>query len=58
MGLAVWFLKTTITKLQSDVDMIKKDYLHKDDFKDFKVELRAMFEELRKDIRAMNHEKS
>jgi len=58
IGIAVWFLKTTITKLQNDVDMIKRDYLHKEDFREFKIELRSMFEELRKDIRSMNHEKS
>ena len=58
MGLAVWFFKTTLTKLSQDVEMIKKEYLHKEDFKDFKMELRAMFDELKKDIRAMSHEKS
>jgi hypothetical protein len=58
MGIAVWFLKNTITKLQTDVDMIKEKYLHKDDFKEFKTELRSMFDELRTDIRAQRNEKN
>lgn len=59
MGIAVWFFKSTLTDLKADVEMIKRDYLHKEDFRDFKTELRAMFDDLRKDIRAMSsHEKS
>mgnify|MGYP000880098614 CR=1 FL=1 len=53
-GLVSWFFKTTLNRLQNDIDMIKKEYLHKDDFKEFKVELRAMFEELKKDIRDLH----
>jgi hypothetical protein len=58
MGLAVWFLKTTIIKLQADVDMIKEKYLHKDDFKEFKTELRSMFDELKTDLKAYRNEKN
>ena len=54
MGIAVWFTKNTLRDLRNDVEMIKKDYLHKEDFKDFKVELRSMFEEIKMDIRAIN----
>ena len=54
MGIAVWFIKTTLTRLQDDVEMIKKDYLHKEDFKEFKIELRSMFDDLKKDIRSLN----
>lgn len=53
-GTVAWFFRMTLSRLQSDVDMIKKEYLHKEDFKDFKIELRSMFDELRKDIRALN----
>jgi hypothetical protein len=61
LGLISWFLqhnladsKDRITHLENDMQSMRRDYLHKDDFKDFKMELRAMFEELRKDIRAVN----
>lgn len=54
MGIAVWFFKSTLTDLKQDVEMIKREYLSKEDFKEFKVELRAMFDNLRTDIRAMS----
>lgn len=53
-GLVSWFFKTTLNRIQNDIDMIKKEYLHKDDFKEFKIELRSMFEELKKDIRDLH----
>lgn len=60
MGLTVWFMKRTldkneerITVLEQNISIIKSEYLHKDDFKEFKVELRSMFEEIKKDIRAI-----
>jgi len=60
LGGLVWFLKRTIDyndtevkSLQHEVQLIKEQYLHKNDFKDFKVELRGMFEELRMDIRSI-----
>ena len=55
MGIAVWFIKNTLRDLRNDVEMIKKDYLHKEDFRDFKAELRSMFDDLKKDIRALNN---
>lgn len=60
MGVAVWFMKNNITeskdrltKLESELSSVKQNYLHRDDFKEFKVELRGMFEEIRKDIRSI-----
>jgi two-component SAPR family response regulator len=60
MSIGVWFMKRTIDKVEDDVtevkraiQQIKQDYLHKEDFKDFKVELRSMFEEIKSDIRAL-----
>lgn len=60
MGVAVWFMKNNITeskerlnKLEQDLSSVKQNYLHRDDFKEFKVELRGMFEEIRKDIRSI-----
>lgn len=40
-----------VKDLKRTVQQIKEQYLHKDDFKDFKAELRSMFDELRMDIR-------
>lgn len=37
--------------LQVEIQNVKNEYLHKNDFKEFKVELRAMFEELKRDIK-------
>lgn len=67
MAAAVWFLKRTqesneakikateerIHELEKATQEIKADYLHKSDFKDFKSELRSMFEEIRQDIRSL-----
>ena len=60
MSVGVWFMKRTIDRVEHDVEevknniqKIKQDYLHKEDFKDFKVELRSMFEEIKSDIRAL-----
>ena len=61
LGLVQWFFQQTISDIKREnkdlrdkLDTIQKDYLHKDDFKEFKIELKAMFDELRKDIRALN----
>lgn len=58
LGGVSWFMKRTIDQndqevksLKQTVQQIKEQYLHKDDFKEFKTELRGMFEELRTDIR-------
>lgn len=63
MGVAVWFMKNTITEtksrieqLERDVQHVKQNWTHKDDFKEFKIELRGMFEEIKKDIRAIKNE--
>jgi len=63
----VWFLRRTVdsydnkftsmeNKLKAteeSINKIKQDYLHRDDFKEFKIELRLMFEDLKQDIRAL-----
>ena len=60
MSIGVWFMKRTIDRVERDVEdvkfniqQIKQDYLHKEDFKEFKVELRSMFEEIKSDIRSL-----
>jgi len=45
--------KDRLTKLESELSSVKQNYLPRDDFKEFKVELRGMFEEIRKDIRSI-----
>jgi hypothetical protein len=44
-----------IRSLKAEVQSIKQNYLHRDDFKEFKSELRSMFEEIKKDIRTLRH---
>jgi hypothetical protein len=39
---------------RNDIETVKREYLHRDDFREFKSELRTMFDELRTDIRALN----
>ncbi len=58
LSLAVWFLKTTlhntentIKELKTELAEVKLAYLHKEDFKDFKLELRVMFDEIKRDLR-------
>jgi hypothetical protein len=48
--------KVTISNIHNDVQNVRTEYLHKNDFKDFKVELRNMFEDLRQDIKALRKE--
>lgn len=64
LGGFVWFIKRTvdsmdtkITKLETEVSTVKSNYLHKDDFKDFKLELKTMFNELKEDIRSLREHK-
>lgn len=64
LGGFVWFLKRTITdneaeisRLTHEVNGIKLNYLHRDDFREFKEELRNMFDRLREDIKEIKHEK-
>jgi len=60
LGLVVWFMKRTIDTQDKRIETLERaqvqfrdDYLHKNDFKDFKLELRAMFEEIKTDIREL-----
>jgi hypothetical protein len=60
LGVLGWFMKRTIDaqekrieKLEKENVDIRKEYLHKDDFKEFKTELRGMFEEIKSDIRVL-----
>jgi hypothetical protein len=60
LGGFVWFVKRTVNNaednikhLQNDLQTVKEKYLHKDDFREFKSELRTMFEEIRKDIQQL-----
>lgn len=46
-------IKTHHAILQTEVQTIRTEYLHKSDFREFKTELREMFEELKSDIKAM-----
>lgn len=55
-----WFMKRTldnterqILALELSVQQVKDNYLHKNDFKEFKSELRGMFEEIRQDIKEL-----
>lgn len=61
-GIVVWFMKNTISdqqteikNLKSDIEVIKQEYLPKDDFKEFKRELRDMFTEIKTDIRELKN---
>lgn len=40
-----------IEQLQRDINNVKLEYIHKNDFREFKLELRNMFEDLKKDIK-------
>jgi len=59
----LYFMKRTMDLYEHRIDElertqqdIKKEYLHKEDFKDFKVELRSMFEEIKTDIRELKRQ--
>jgi hypothetical protein len=60
LGGVIYFMKKTqdtnehrIDELERAQQKIKDDYLHKSEFKDFKLELRGMFEEIKTDIRSL-----
>lgn len=62
MGLSIWFMKRTLDSYddkfrqqEKDIAEIRKDYLHRDDFKEFKLELRSMFDEIKADIREIKN---
>ena len=59
-GGLVWFLKRELTfsserllRLENEVNTMKSTYLHKDDFREFKQELKDMFEEIKRDIHSL-----
>lgn len=61
-GGVAWFMKRTLDRLDDktneldkELTKVKAEYLHKDEFKDFKTELRSWFEEIKIDIRALRH---
>lgn len=58
LGTGIWFMKRTLDKIEArqdaadlEIRRVKEEYLHKNDFKDFKSELRGMFEEIKQNIR-------
>jgi hypothetical protein len=60
LSVGVFFMKRTLDRIEKEQEDVKKDlqkvkeeYLHKADFKEFKLELRSMFEEIRADIRSL-----
>lgn len=64
MGVAVWFLKRNIEETKEDLKNlrneqihIRQNYVHKDDFKDFKIEFKSWFDELKMEIRLLRNEK-
>ena len=61
-GLVIWFMQNNVTntrediiELRSELAGVKANYLHKDDFKEFKTELRSIFNEIKEDIRSLKH---
>jgi hypothetical protein len=65
MGMAIWFLKrtldeydTSLRQLQKETAEIKREYLHRDDFREFKTELWNMFNEIKHDIKEIKNEKN
>jgi hypothetical protein len=62
LAIMSYFLKRTIDGYdekikQSEVQIadIRRDYLHKGDFKEFKHDLRGMFEEIKSDIKEIKY---
>jgi len=60
--IVAFFLKRTLDSnddkvkdLEKDIAEIRRDYLHRDDFKEFKLELRSMFDEIKADIRELKN---
>lgn len=58
LSTVVYFLKRTIDGYESRIKNVEDEqkkipgtYLHRDDFKEFKLELRSMFDELKLDIK-------
>lgn len=60
ISIAGWFMKRTLDKAEDRIDALEKanqnireEYLHKNDFREFKLELRSMFEEIKTDLKAL-----
>lgn len=58
LGLIMWFGKQTLDDIKHEIVLLKEEdqsfkqnYIHKDNFKEFKEELRAMFAEMKSDIK-------
>lgn len=47
-------LQVSHKELANELQHTKQTYLHKDDFKEFKIELRQMVEEIKTDIRSLH----
>jgi hypothetical protein len=68
LGMIVYFMKRTIEtnekalaanvvaidNLKAEIAVVKREYLHRDDFKEFKSELREMFQEIKEDIKTLH----
>ena len=46
-------ISDTMDRIKTDAEHTKVNYLSKDDFREFKQELRGMFDDLKNDIRAL-----
>jgi 3-dehydroquinate dehydratase len=62
LGVVTYLVKRTIDaydekikQQDKDIAEIRRDYLHRDDFKEFKLELRMMFDEIKADIRELKN---
>lgn len=65
LGGFVYMLKRELTAKDQDINALKLDlqkikdtYVHVEVFKEFKQDLRQMFNELKDDIKALRHERS
>ena len=62
MGVIMWFWKhnidgntTAVAMLKAEIQHLKDTRLHKDDFREFKHELRAQFEEIKIALKELKH---
>lgn len=60
LGFGMYLFKRTLEQQQEDIKelkvqqaRIKEEYLPKNDFREFKTELRSMFEEIKTDIKEL-----
>ena len=59
-GFFGWMVKSRVesvenrmSKQEGELASVKASYLHKDDFREFKAELKGMFEDLKRDLREL-----